>query len=133
MTDPELPEHDPQGLDLAKRIARAARGAAPKPGPKKRRPAKRTDEPTPLGELLKLGIVKELAAVRMLAIAFPELPGDRALMPLHRAPQGGGPCCLRCGQAQRRGRAGSVRPSRLDAGARSRPSDRYLQRHGAAA
>jgi predicted nucleic acid-binding Zn ribbon protein len=56
MTD--APEHDPQGLDLAKRIARAARGAAPKPEPKKR-PAKRTDEPTPLGELLKEVIAEE--------------------------------------------------------------------------
>jgi len=48
---PDRPEHDPQGMDVAKRVARAARGAAP--APKKRRSAPRTEEPTLLGELLK--------------------------------------------------------------------------------
>lgn len=48
------PEHDPQGLDLAKRIARAARGAAPKPA--RRKPARDErggNDPAPLGDLLK--------------------------------------------------------------------------------
>lgn len=48
------PEHDPQGLDLAKRIARAARGAAPKPV--RRKPARDErggNDPAPLGDLLK--------------------------------------------------------------------------------
>lgn len=49
----ETPEHDPQGLDLAKQIARAARGAAPKPASRKRKKSERTDEPTLLGDLLK--------------------------------------------------------------------------------
>lgn len=48
---PDRPEHDPQGMDVAKRVARAARGAAP--APKKRRSAPRTEEPTLLGDLLK--------------------------------------------------------------------------------
>ncbi len=47
------PEHDPQGLDLARRIARAARGAAPKPAPRRRRAEERGEEPTPIGDLLK--------------------------------------------------------------------------------
>ena len=47
------PEHDPQGMELAKQIARAARGATPKPVPRKRRPRERTDAPTLLGDLLK--------------------------------------------------------------------------------
>lgn len=47
------PQHDPQGMDLAKQIARAARGAVPKPTHRKRKPAERTDEPTLLGDLLK--------------------------------------------------------------------------------
>lgn len=54
----ETPQHDPQGLDLAKRIARAARGAAPRPARRKRTPA-RTDEPTLLGEVLKEVIADE--------------------------------------------------------------------------
>ncbi len=57
MTD--RPEHDPQGMDVAKRIARAARGAAPAPTAKKRPSAPRTDEPTLLGDLLKEVIEEE--------------------------------------------------------------------------
>lgn len=51
MTD-ETPAHDPQGLELARQIARAARGAAPRQAPKKRRRTQRTDEPTRIGEVL---------------------------------------------------------------------------------
>ena len=58
MTDPR-PEHDPQGMDVAKRIARAARGAAPRPAPKKRPSGPRADEPTVLGDLLKEVIEEE--------------------------------------------------------------------------
>jgi predicted nucleic acid-binding Zn ribbon protein len=55
----EKPDHDPQGMDLAKRIARAARGAAPQPARKKQKPPSRTDEPTLLGDLLKEVIEEE--------------------------------------------------------------------------
>ena len=51
MTD-ETPAHDPQGLDLARQIARAARGSAPRKAPRKRTPLQRTDEPTRIGEVL---------------------------------------------------------------------------------
>ncbi len=51
MTD-DTPQHDPQGTDLAKQIARAARGAAAKPAAK-RKTTKPLDEPTAIGELLK--------------------------------------------------------------------------------
>lgn len=75
----ESPEHDPQGLDLAKRIARAARGAAPKPAPKKRRPVERTDEPTVLGDLLKEVIAEEgwtrEVSVHQLLARWPALVG----------------------------------------------------------
>lgn len=47
------PQHDPQGLELARQIARAARGAAPRPTSRKGKPRKRTDEPTRIGEVLK--------------------------------------------------------------------------------
>lgn len=47
----ETPQHDPNGLDLAKQIARAARGAAPR-RKRKTKPERRTDEPTLLGDLL---------------------------------------------------------------------------------
>lgn len=47
------PEHDPQGMDLAKRIARTARGAAPRPAKRRRTATGRTDEPTLLGDVLK--------------------------------------------------------------------------------
>ena len=56
MTDeeaPSTPQHDPQGLELAKQIARAARGAAPRPAAKRRKPVQRTDEPTLVGDVLK--------------------------------------------------------------------------------
>ncbi len=51
MTD-EIPVHDPKGLELARQIARAARGTAPRQAPKKRKPVQRTDEPTRIGEVL---------------------------------------------------------------------------------
>jgi predicted nucleic acid-binding Zn ribbon protein len=54
----ERPAHDPQGTDLAKRIARAARGATPTSAPGKRQ-ARRTDDPTLLGDLLKEVIAEE--------------------------------------------------------------------------
>lgn len=46
-----MAEHDPQGTEVARQVARAARGAVPKPkrSQKKARP---TDGPTPIGELL---------------------------------------------------------------------------------
>ncbi len=58
MTEETSP-HDPQGMELAKRIARAARGAAPRPAPRKRKPAEPGDEPTLLGEVLKEVIDQE--------------------------------------------------------------------------
>lgn len=73
-----MPEHDPGGLDLAKQIARAARGAAPKP---RRRPTAepRTDGPTPIGELI--GAVAETQgwttelSIRQLLSRWPTLVG----------------------------------------------------------
>lgn len=48
------PEHDPQGLDVARQVARAARrDAAPAPRPRKRSSKPSKDEPEALGELLK--------------------------------------------------------------------------------
>ena len=47
----ESPEHDPRGTELAKQIARAARGAPAKPTRSKAR-AKPTDGLTPIGEVL---------------------------------------------------------------------------------
>jgi predicted nucleic acid-binding Zn ribbon protein len=58
MTDEPRPDHDPQGMDLAKRIARAARGATPPPK-RRKQPVKRTDEPTLLGDLVKEVIAEE--------------------------------------------------------------------------
>ena len=47
------PEHDPTGSDLARQIARAARGGPP-PTPRRRRsPERSTDDPAPIGEVLK--------------------------------------------------------------------------------
>lgn len=74
----ETPEHDPQGTDLAKQIARAARGAAPRPQ-RKRRPVAPTDEPTPLGDILKevidaQGWTREVNVHQLLA-RWPELVG----------------------------------------------------------
>jgi predicted nucleic acid-binding Zn ribbon protein len=46
-----MAEHDPQGMDVARQVARAARGATPR----RQRPAadrRSTDGPTPVGELL---------------------------------------------------------------------------------
>ena len=78
----EHPEHDPQGLDLAKQIARAARGAPPKPPSRKRKPKaeERTDEPTLLGDLLKdviddQGWTREVNVHQLLA-RWPTLVGE---------------------------------------------------------
>lgn len=50
----QTPVHDPQGLELARQIARATRGSGPRQAPqKKRKPVQRTDEPTRVGEVLK--------------------------------------------------------------------------------
>ena len=49
---PATPSHDPQGLELARQIARATRGSGPRPAPRKRKPVQRTDEPTRIGEVL---------------------------------------------------------------------------------
>ena len=75
----ETPEHDPQGTDLAKQIARAARGTTPKPPQRKRRPVSPTDEPTPLGDILKevidaQGWTREVNVHQLLA-RWPELVG----------------------------------------------------------
>lgn len=53
MTNP--PDHNPQGLELARQIARAARGDAPAPSRPKRKPSGKSprDGLEPLGELLK--------------------------------------------------------------------------------
>ncbi len=75
----DAPEHDPQGTDLAKRIARAARGAAPAPAPRKRRTVERADEPTLLGDLLKEVIAEEgwtrEVSVHQLLARWPALVG----------------------------------------------------------
>lgn len=48
------PAHDPEGLDVARQIARAARGdAAPPTRPRKRAADPSSDGPEPLGELIK--------------------------------------------------------------------------------
>lgn len=48
------PQHDPQGLDVARQVARAARGdAAPPPRPRKRSAKGENDGPEALGELIK--------------------------------------------------------------------------------
>ncbi|HML50635.1 MAG TPA: DciA family protein [Propionicimonas sp.] len=47
----ESPQHDPRGTDLARQIARAARGAPAKAKPKRSRSAA-TDGPTLLGDVL---------------------------------------------------------------------------------
>ena len=77
-TDP-TPHHDPQGLELAKQIARAARGAAPRPAGKKGRHVRRTDEPTRIGEVLKeviddQGWTREVSIHQLLA-RWPALVG----------------------------------------------------------
>ena len=74
----EPPEHDPQGLDLAKQIARAARGVAPRPR-RKPKSQSRTDGPTPIGELLgevidAQGWTKELNVHQLLS-RWPTLVG----------------------------------------------------------
>jgi predicted nucleic acid-binding Zn ribbon protein len=83
------PEHDPQGLDLARQVARAARGAAPKPAPKKRRPVQRTDEPTLLGDVLKEVIADEgwtrEVNVHQLLARWPALVGP--VNAAHSAPE----------------------------------------------
>ncbi len=77
--DAAVPEHDPQGLDLAKQIARAARGATPKPPPRRRASAPRSDEPTLLGEALKdviddQGWTRDVSVHQLLA-RWPDLVG----------------------------------------------------------
>lgn len=48
------PPHDPQGLDVARQVARAARGdAAPPPRPRKRPANPANDGPEALGDLIK--------------------------------------------------------------------------------
>jgi predicted nucleic acid-binding Zn ribbon protein len=78
MTD-EAPAHDPQGLELAKQIARATRGTAPRQAPKKRRPVQRTDEPTRIGEVFAevidaQGWTREVSVHHLLA-RWPTLVG----------------------------------------------------------
>lgn len=74
------PEHDPQGMDVARRVARAARGAPPPKPAKKRPPSSRTDEPTLLGDLLKEVIEEEgwtrEVNVHQLLARWPALVGD---------------------------------------------------------
>lgn len=74
----ESPDHDPRGLELAKQIARAARGAAPKPK-RKSKPVPRTDGPTLLGDLLgevidQQGWARELNVHQLLS-RWPALVG----------------------------------------------------------
>ncbi len=78
MTEP-TPEHDPQGLELARQIARAAHGGAPRQAAKHRKPAKRTDEPTRIGEVLAeviddQGWTREVSVHQLLA-RWPALVG----------------------------------------------------------
>lgn len=47
------PEHDPTGLDLARQIARAARGGPPPQARRRRTSERSTDDPMPIGEVLK--------------------------------------------------------------------------------
>lgn len=84
------PEHDPQGMDLAKRIARTARGAAPRPAPRKRVPGTRADDPTLLGDALKdvidaEGWTREVNLHQLLA-RWPELVGP--VNAAHSVPEG---------------------------------------------
>lgn len=82
MTD-DKPEHDPQGMELARRIAHAARGAAPRPAPKKPRKGRakgeRLDDPALLGDLLKEVIEQEgwtrEVSVHQLLARWPALVG----------------------------------------------------------
>jgi predicted nucleic acid-binding Zn ribbon protein len=66
----DVTDHDPQGTDLAKQIARVARGGAPKVR-RTAKPVARTDGPTPIGELLgqvadAQGWTKELSVHQLL-------------------------------------------------------------------
>ncbi len=89
MSDDARPDHDPQGMDLAKRIARAARGAAPPPA-RKRQPPRRTDEPTLLGDLVKEVIAEEgwtrEVNVHQLLARWPALVGP--VNAAHSKPEG---------------------------------------------
>ncbi len=77
---PESPAHDPQGLELARQIARATRGSAARQAPQKqRRPVQRTDEPTRIGEVLAEvidteGWTREVSVHQLLA-RWPTLVG----------------------------------------------------------
>lgn len=54
-----MTEHDPEGLDVARQIARAAARGGTAPRRKRSRPAERgAEEPEPLGELLQ-GLIAE--------------------------------------------------------------------------
>lgn len=79
MSDPQPPDpgHDPQGTELARRIARAARGAAPQP--KRTRNSAPGDAPAALGEVLREvieaeGWTREVNLHQLLA-RWPELVG----------------------------------------------------------
>lgn len=84
MPDPEpvvgqesVEAHDPQGTELAQRIARTARGAAAKPKPRRR--SAPSDAPTALGEALREvidaeGWTREVNLHQLLA-RWPELVG----------------------------------------------------------
>jgi predicted nucleic acid-binding Zn ribbon protein len=89
MTDDARPDHDPQGMDLAKRIARAARGAAPTPS-RRKQPPRRTDEPTLLGDLVKEVIAEEgwtrEVNVHQLLARWPALVGP--VNAAHSKPEG---------------------------------------------
>jgi predicted nucleic acid-binding Zn ribbon protein len=92
MTEPDeaapLPQHDPQGLELARQIARSARGAAPRPA-KRGKAIRRTDEPTRIGEVLKeviddQGWTREVNVHQLLA-RWPALVGP--VNAAHSAPE----------------------------------------------
>jgi predicted nucleic acid-binding Zn ribbon protein len=89
MSDDARPDHDPQGMDLAKRIARAARGAAPPPS-RRKQPPRRTDEPTLLGDLVKEVIAEEgwtrEVNVHQLLARWPALVGP--VNAAHSKPEG---------------------------------------------
>ncbi|MCA0308264.1 MAG: DciA family protein [Actinobacteria bacterium] len=89
-TRPDGGEHDPQGLDVARRIARAARGAAPKPASRKKPTGRRPDDPTPLGDLLKEVIAEEgwtrEVSVHQLLARWPALVGP--VNAAHSVPEG---------------------------------------------
>ncbi len=83
--------HDPQGLDLARQIARAARGGAPVPERPRRKPSAKQsrDGLEPLGELIKeviddAGWSREVSLHHLLG-GWPALVGD--LNAAHSTPE----------------------------------------------